>query len=74
MPEVGPSPEKDLDAWLSYIDQQHSASIDMGLERFTRVLKDLNLQQPAPVVITVAGTNGKGSTVRVMESLGLEGG
>lgn len=74
MPEVDLGPEKDLDAWLSYIDQQHSASIDMGLERFTRVLKDLNLQQPAPVVITVAGTNGKGSTVRVMESLLLQAG
>lgn len=69
MPEADPSPEKDLDAWLTYIDQQHSASIDMGLERFTRVLKDLSLQQPAPLVITVAGTNGKGSTVRAIESL-----
>lgn len=74
MPEVDTSHEKDLDAWLSYIDQQHSASIDMGLERFARVLANLNLQQPAPVVITVAGTNGKGSTVRVMESLLLQAG
>ena len=69
MPEPGTTENKDLDAWLTYIDQQHPASIDMGLERFTKVLHDLGLGQPAPVVITVAGTNGKGSTVRVIESL-----
>lgn len=74
MPELNSASEKDLDAWLTYIDQQHAASIDMGLERFTQVLNSLNLQQPAPVVITVAGTNGKGSTVRVMESLLLQTG
>lgn len=69
----GPS-MRDLPEWLDYIDQQHSASIDMGLERFNQVLAALSLQRPAPRVITVAGTNGKGSTVRVIESLLLHAG
>ena len=37
--------------------------IDLGLERLHVVLKRLNLTKPAPTVITVGGTNGKGSTV-----------
>ena len=74
MPEIETNETKDLSTWLTYIDGQHAQSIDMGLARFTRVLNDLDLQQPAPRVITVAGTNGKGSTVRVMETLLLQGG
>lgn len=74
MPEIETNETKDLSTWLTYIDGQHTQSIDMGLARFTRVLNDLDLQQPAPRVITVAGTNGKGSTVRVMETLLLQGG
>ncbi|GAM73465.1 dihydrofolate synthase [Vibrio ishigakensis] len=42
----------------------HSTAIDLGLDRITEVAKRANpsLTQPAPKVITVAGTNGKGST------------
>ena len=53
-----PEQPKDLSSWLDYIGQQHSEVIDMGLERFSQVQYSLNLKQPAPRVITVAGTNG----------------
>ena len=69
-----PEQPKDLSSWLDYIGQQHSEVIDMGLERFSQVQYSLNLKQPAPRVITVAGTNGKGSTARVIEALLLDAG
>lgn len=69
-----PEQPKDLSGWLSYIGQQHPKGIDMGLERFSRVQHALNLKQPAPRVITIAGTNGKGSTARVTEALLLDAG
>ena len=64
----------DLDAWLEYIAQQHQQTIDMGLSRTEQMVQRLGLTQPAPKVITVAGTNGKGSTVIGIESLLLGAG
>ena len=61
-----PEQPEELPSWLEYISQQHPEVIDMGLGRFSQVQRSLNLKQPAPKVITVAGTNGKGSTARVM--------
>lgn len=69
-----PKQPQDLSGWLAYISQQHPEAIDMGLVRFSQVLDALNLKQPAPRVITVAGTNGKGSTARVIEALLLDAG
>ena len=69
-----PEQPADLPSWLEYISQQHPEVIDMGLERFSQVQRSLNLTQPAPKVITVAGTNGKGSTARVIEALLLDAG
>ena len=69
-----PEQPKDLSSWLDYISQQHPEVIDMGLERFAQVQDALDLKQPAPRVITVAGTNGKGSTARVIEALLLDAG
>lgn len=54
---------KSLPEWLAHIEQQHPKSIDMGLERVRAVAARLGLLRPARHVITVAGTNGKGSTV-----------
>ncbi|WP_166924352.1 bifunctional tetrahydrofolate synthase/dihydrofolate synthase [Xanthomonas sp. 60] len=55
--------------WLTHIEQQHPASIDMGLERVRSVATALGLAAPAGRVITVGGTNGKGSTVAFIESI-----
>lgn len=58
-----------LDGWLSWLETQHPKKIDLGLERTARVAVRLNLLKPAPVVISVAGTNGKGSCVHLLESI-----
>ncbi|AHG77640.1 Folylpolyglutamate synthase [Mannheimia varigena USDA-ARS-USMARC-1312] len=63
-----------METWLSYLENAHSKPIDMGLERITQVAKELDLLNPAPYVITVAGTNGKGSTCRLLEVALLKAG
>lgn len=60
---------RSLADWLSYLEQLHPVSIDMGLERARQVLQRLNLGRLAPRVITVTGTNGKGSTCAFLASL-----
>ena len=65
---------QNLTGWLDFIGQQHTEVIDMGLERFNQVLDRMQLHNPAPKVITVAGTNGKGTTCRMIEALLLQGG
>jgi dihydrofolate synthase / folylpolyglutamate synthase len=50
-----------LDQWLAYQSQVHPQSIDLGLERLRKVLTRLQWRRPDVAVITVAGTNGKGS-------------
>jgi dihydrofolate synthase/folylpolyglutamate synthase len=58
-----------LDDWLDYQQQVHPKSIDMGLERISEVAARLRLGRPATHVITVGGTNGKGSTVAFIEAI-----
>ena len=55
--------------WLSYIESIHPRSIDMGLERIRIVAGRLALSCPAKQVVTVGGTNGKGSTVAFIEAI-----
>ncbi len=56
--------------WLADIERRHpSGNIQLGLERIAAVLERLSLTQPAATVITVAGTNGKGSTVGFLEQI-----
>ncbi|MFN7137413.1 MAG: bifunctional tetrahydrofolate synthase/dihydrofolate synthase [Thermomonas sp.] len=55
--------------WLAFIERQHPKSIAMGLERVRAVAARLGLQHPAARVVTVGGTNGKGSTVAFIESI-----
>lgn len=69
-----PKATDSLETWLSYLEQAHTKQIDMGLERITTVAKELDLLNPAPYVITVAGTNGKGSTCRLLEVTLLKAG
>ena len=58
-----------LPEWLDYIEQQHPKSIELGLERTREVAGRLSLGKPATHVITVGGTNGKGSTVAFIEAI-----
>ena len=58
-----------LAQWLEYIQQLHPREIDMGLDRLRQVADRLALGKPAPVVITVTGTNGKGSHVAILDTL-----
>jgi dihydrofolate synthase/folylpolyglutamate synthase len=58
-----------LAQWLEYIERQHPKTIDMGLDRVRAVATRLRLKKPAKKVITVAGTNGKGSTVAFIEAI-----
>lgn len=57
-----------LDQWLSHIQNQHWRSIDLKLDRIEEVWKKLGGAR-SPLVITVAGTNGKGSSVAMLESV-----
>ncbi|MBM6550121.1 bifunctional tetrahydrofolate synthase/dihydrofolate synthase [Marinomonas ostreistagni] len=57
---------RSLSDWLSYIESQHPSEIELGLERGLSVLEKLNLGRPKAKVITVAGTNGKGSTCTML--------
>ena len=59
---------KSLDAWLEYISHQHVAEIVMGLDRVRAVWEKMGKPQ-APINITVGGTNGKGSTGAMLESI-----
>jgi dihydrofolate synthase/folylpolyglutamate synthase len=59
---------KDLSAWLSYIESLHPKSIAMGLDRIKFIISRLNLE-PRFTIITVAGTNGKGSTCAMLENI-----
>ena len=60
---------KTLADWLSYLEQLHPSAIDMGLERAGEVARRLGLGRPASTVITVTGTNGKGSTCALLAAL-----
>lgn len=64
-----PSQNAGLEAWLQYLELLHPLAIDMGLERVRTVAQRMQLVQPQAQVITVAGTNGKGSTVRYLETI-----
>lgn len=64
-----PTADASLADWLAYIEAQHSKPIDMTLERAREVATRMGLGNPARQVITVAGTNGKGSTVAFIEAI-----
>ena len=62
-----------LDDWLAYIERLHPTPIDMGLDRVKAVAERMGLKFDCPV-ITVAGTNGKGSTCAMLEAILMEAG
>ena len=69
-----------LDDWLAKILSQHAKTIDLGLERVFAVGRRMGFSetdaglQVAPVSIVVGGTNGKGSTCAMLESILLQAG
>lgn len=67
------SAPKDLNSWLSYIESLHPKSIAMGLGRINHMIARLNLS-PQFTIITVAGTNGKGSSCAMLEQIYTQAG
>ena len=62
-----------LSDWLAHCERMHPISMDLSLERTVQVKQRLGLAFNVPV-ITVAGTNGKGSTCAMLESIALAAG
>jgi dihydrofolate synthase / folylpolyglutamate synthase len=60
---------RSLDQWLDYQAQVHPQSIEMGLDRLRAALDKLGWRQPKVPVITIAGTNGKGSVSAYCSSI-----
>lgn len=76
------SASSSLDAWLKHLENLHSREIDMGLDRVRAVAQRLKLplnfeqritnsKQPTHQVMVFSGTNGKGSTLALTESMAL---
>jgi dihydrofolate synthase/folylpolyglutamate synthase len=75
---------RSLDDWLGYISAQHPATIALGLDRVREVADRMSLwgdrfhpsssKNLSPVVVTVGGTNGKGSTCAILERILIEAG
>ena len=59
---------RSLSEWLEHIEKQHPSAIALGLERVAEVFGRLNARPACPVV-TVGGTNGKGSTCAMLEAI-----
>ena len=62
-----------LQDWLAHCESLHPKAIEMGLERVQAVVARMGLRFDCPV-ITVAGTNGKGSTCAMLEAIALHAG
>ncbi len=67
-------PHHSLADWLDRIQSLHPHSIELGLDRVRTVADRMGLARPARRVVTVAGTNGKGSTVAFIEAIGRAAG
>ncbi|WP_180181390.1 bifunctional tetrahydrofolate synthase/dihydrofolate synthase [Acinetobacter sp. YH01021] len=58
-----------LNTWLEYWSHVHVTGIDLGLERVIPVAEKLGVTSPEAKVLTVAGTNGKGSTTTTLAAI-----
>jgi dihydrofolate synthase/folylpolyglutamate synthase len=63
--------KRSLEEWLTYINALYEKKINLGLSRPLEVARRLDLLNPKASVITIAGTNGKGSTVAALEAIYL---
>ncbi|PPI82901.1 bifunctional tetrahydrofolate synthase/dihydrofolate synthase [Marinobacter maroccanus] len=68
-PPASPGVGATVDQWLAYLEAIHPTEIDLGLDRVLVVLRRLFRRKPGARIITVAGTNGKGSAVAAVERL-----
>lgn len=58
-----------LDEWLAWQEELHFTAIELGLDRCTAVAEVMGLLNPSFTIISVAGTNGKGSSVTMLGSI-----
>lgn len=58
-----------LSQWLGYLEALHHTEIDLGLDRLRQVAGRLGVTRLPCQVVTIAGTNGKGSTVALLDSI-----
>lgn len=58
-----------LDQWLTWQESLHPSEIDLGLDRVQQVLQRMQLGRRNFTVISVAGTNGKGSCVAMLDAI-----
>ena len=65
---------KNLNSWLTYIEERHTQRADLDLDRVQKIIDKLQITKFDCPVVTVAGTNGKGSCVAYLEAIGLEAG
>lgn len=61
--------KRNLSQWLEILETRHPAEIELGLDRIRAVAEQMGLTRPAARVVTVTGTNGKGSTCAFLDSL-----
>lgn len=66
--------QRSLSDWLAWQETLNPSEIELGLERVRQVADRLSLNRPATGVVTVGGTNGKGSTVSFIENVCAENG
>lgn len=66
---ISPDSNSSLQQWLDYWNSIHVTAIDLGLERIRPVAEQLGVLAPKAHVVTVAGTNGKGSTTTTIAAI-----
>lgn len=64
-----PAQNPDLSAWLSRLEALHPQSIDLGLERIAKAWQRLAVDLSGIPIISIAGTNGKGSSQAMLEAI-----
>lgn len=62
-------PERTLEQWLAWMEAHHPRQIELGLERVAAVAANLTLDLSGAKIVTVGGTNGKGSCVAILEAI-----
>lgn len=72
--QLQPNKHSSLDDWIDWLLNLHAQEVDLGLERVKSVAQQMELLEPAPLILTVAGTNGKGSSVAMLVSILSEAG